>query len=78
MSETEGTAVSDGRRDESARASRPQPERDEPKVADPTPGDLSKRDFLAILVRAGKDSLKDRITNSRPLSRTTHSSRFRR
>jgi membrane protein len=41
----------------------PQPEQEEPKVAEPTPGDLSKRDYGAILVRAGKESLKDHITN---------------
>ena len=32
----------------------PQPEHAEPRLADPTPVDLSKRDYLAILVRAGK------------------------
>ena len=41
----------------------PQPEADEPKVADPTPADLSKRDWLAILVRAGKASMEDHVTN---------------
>src|SRR5215207_3860532 len=41
----------------------PQPEQEEPKVAEPTPGDLSKRDYGAILVRAVKESLKDHITN---------------
>ena len=50
-------------RDRTEEGPQPQPEHDEPRLADPTPGDLSKRDFLAILVRAGKDSLKDRITN---------------
>jgi membrane protein len=42
---------------------RPQPERDEPKLADPSPRDLSKRDYLAILVRAGKESINDHVTN---------------
>ena len=41
----------------------PQPERDEPTLADPSPTDLSKRDYFAVLVRAGKESLKDHITN---------------
>ena len=41
----------------------PQPERDEPKLAEPGPRDLSKRDYLAILIRAAKKSLKDHITN---------------
>ena len=50
-------------RDRTEEGPQPQPDHEEPRLADPTPGDLSKRDFLAILVRAGKDSLKDRITN---------------
>jgi membrane protein len=41
----------------------PQPERDEPTLAEPTPTDLSKRDYLAIFKRAGKGSLDDHITN---------------
>jgi membrane protein len=41
----------------------PQPEHGEPKLAEPTPRDLSKRDYLAILVRAGKESLNDHVTN---------------
>jgi membrane protein len=41
----------------------PQPERDEPQLAEPTPADLSKRDYLAILVRAGKQALKHHVTN---------------
>jgi membrane protein len=48
---------------ESEEAPQPQPERDEPKLAEPTPGDLSRRDYVAILVRAGKESLNDHITN---------------
>ena len=50
-------------RDRTDEAPQPQPEHEEPHLAEPTPGELSKRDFLAILVRAGKDSVKDRITN---------------
>jgi membrane protein len=46
-----------------AEAVTPQPEPSEPRLAEPTPRDLSKRDYLAILVRAGKESLKDHITN---------------
>jgi membrane protein len=41
----------------------PQPEHDEPTLADPTPRELSKRDYLAILIRAGKESMNDHITN---------------
>ena len=41
----------------------PQPEHGEPKLADPSPRDLSKRDYFAILIRAGKESMKDHITN---------------
>jgi membrane protein len=41
----------------------PQPEREEPKLEEPTPTDLSKRDFLAILIRAGKESMNDHVTN---------------
>jgi membrane protein len=41
----------------------PQPEREEPKLAEPGPGDLSKRDYSAIFVRAAKESLNDHIPN---------------
>jgi membrane protein len=41
----------------------PQPEHAEPRLADPTPGQLSMRDYFAILVRAGRESVADRITN---------------
>jgi membrane protein len=41
----------------------PQPEREEPKLAEPTPADLSKRDYFAILRRAGKESMNDHVTN---------------
>jgi membrane protein len=41
----------------------PQPEREEPKLEDPGPRDLSKRDYRAIVTRAAKESLKDHITN---------------
>jgi membrane protein len=44
-------------------AVKPQPERDEPRLADPTPRDLSMRDYGAIVIRAGKESLNDHITN---------------
>ena len=51
------------RRDSTEEGPQPQPEHEEPRVADPTPNDLSKRDYAAILVRAGKKSLRDHITN---------------
>jgi membrane protein len=41
----------------------PQPEHEEPDLAEPTPSDLTKRDYMAILKRAGKSSLEDHITN---------------
>jgi membrane protein len=41
----------------------PQPEREEPRLADPTPTNLSKRDYLAILKRAFKKAQKDHVTN---------------
>src|SRR5262245_27746766 len=44
-------------------APEPQPEHDEPQLAEPGPTDLSKRDYLAVLKRAGKESLNDHITN---------------
>jgi membrane protein len=46
-----------------ADAPRPQPEHEEPTLADPTPTELSKRDYGAVLVRAGRESLHDHITN---------------
>jgi membrane protein len=39
----------------------PQPEREEPRIADPGLTDLSARDWLAILKRAGKETLDDNI-----------------
>jgi membrane protein len=49
-------------RDEEA-APTPQPERREPKVADPGLTDLSMRDYKAIVIRAGKQALDDQITD---------------
>src|SRR5205085_1182573 len=40
----------------------PQPERDEPRLVDPGLGDLSFRDWRAILVRAVKEFLDDNGT----------------
>src|SRR6266567_3512556 len=44
-------------------AAYPQPEHEEPRLDDPEPSDLSKRDYLAILKRAGREALDDNITN---------------
>ena len=44
-------------------APEPQPEHSEPKLQDPDPTDLSKRDYLAILKRAFKRALDNHITN---------------
>ena len=63
MSQTDRTAVSNAHRDASAESFRPQPEQDEPNVADPSLGDLSKRDYAAVFVRAAKKSIKDHIPN---------------
>ena len=41
----------------------PQPEHGEPRLADPRPGDLSKRDYFAILRRALKKFNRDHMTN---------------
>jgi membrane protein len=41
----------------------PQPERDEPRLIDPDPGDLSTRDYGAIIVRGAKEALTDNVTN---------------
>jgi membrane protein len=44
-------------------APEPQPEREEPRLEDPGPTDLSKRDYLAILKRAFKRANEDHITS---------------
>jgi membrane protein len=44
-------------------APEPQPEPEEPRLEDPGPTDLSKRDYVAILKRAFKRSGQDHITN---------------
>jgi membrane protein len=44
-------------------APQPQPEHGEPKLAEPTPTTLSKRDYFAILRRAVKEASDDHITN---------------
>jgi membrane protein len=44
-------------------APQPQPERTEPRLPDPEPTDLSKRDYFAILKRAFKRANEDHITN---------------
>jgi membrane protein len=41
----------------------PQPEHDEPRLRDPEPTDLSKRDYVAILKRALKEANRDHITS---------------
>ncbi len=42
-------------------APQPQPEREEPRKSDPGIFDLSKRDYLAIVQRAGKETLDDNV-----------------
>lgn len=63
MSQTQKSGVRDADRKEGAESLRPQPEQDEPKISDPELGDLSKRDYMAIYVRAAKKSIKDHIPN---------------
>jgi membrane protein len=41
----------------------PQPEPHEPRLHDPGLSDLSRRDYQAIVIRAGKESLDDQITD---------------
>jgi len=41
----------------------PQPEREEPRLSDPGPTDLSKRDYLALLRRAFTKFNRDHMTN---------------
>src|SRR6478672_1807363 len=41
----------------------PQPEQYEPRLADPGLGELSKRDYVAISVRAIKSALADNVTS---------------
>jgi membrane protein len=41
----------------------PQPESHEPQLPDPGLRDLSKRDYKAIVIRAGKEALDDQITD---------------
>jgi membrane protein len=44
-------------------APEPQPEHEEPRLQDPEPQDLSKRDYLAIVKRAAKQANEDHITS---------------
>src|SRR5947209_3780902 len=43
---------------------RPQPETREPRLRDPGVSQLSRRDYGAILARAGRSALADQITDS--------------
>jgi membrane protein len=49
--------------DRSGEAPQPQPEHEEPRLEDPKPSKLSRRDYMAILKRSGKEALADNITN---------------
>ncbi|HSC51867.1 MAG TPA: YhjD/YihY/BrkB family envelope integrity protein, partial [Gaiellaceae bacterium] len=62
--EPEAEAVEgDGGRPLPDEAPEPQPEHEEPRLQDPGPTDLSKRDYVAILKRAFKQSNEDHITS---------------
>jgi membrane protein len=41
----------------------PQPERDEPRLADPGLTDLSRTDWKAVLQRTGKSAMRDQVTD---------------
>ena len=45
-----------------AEAPPPQPEREEPRLEEPSPGDLSKRDYFAVLRRSIKEASDDHVT----------------
>jgi membrane protein len=62
MAKPDKSAIRAGQTD-AGKAPQPQPEHGEPRLAEPTPGDLSKRDYWAILVRAVKKSIKDHLPN---------------
>ena len=47
--------------DKPARGPQPQPEPEESRLDDPTPSKLSARDYLAIIKRAGKETLDDNV-----------------
>ncbi|MBA3718629.1 MAG: YihY/virulence factor BrkB family protein [Actinobacteria bacterium] len=47
--------------EEEREAPQPQPEHQEPRLQDPTPSKLSKRDYLAIIKRAGKKTLDHNV-----------------
>ncbi len=51
-------------RPESSDAPQPQPEPHEPRLQEPGPTDLSKRDYLAIMKRSVRESIDDGITDS--------------
>ena len=42
----------------------PQPEREEPRLDDPGPRELSRRDYAAVVKRAVKEALDDQITDA--------------
>jgi membrane protein len=62
MSSVPGSRA-DGGRPLPDEAPEPQPEREEPRIEDPSPRDLSRHDYVAILQRAVRESLDDHITN---------------
>jgi membrane protein len=49
---------------EKSDAPQPQPEPHEPRLAEPGPTDLSKRDYVAIMKRSVRESIDDGITDS--------------
>jgi membrane protein len=60
---TETEERADGGRPLPDEAAEPQPEHEEPRLAEPTPTQLSKRDYFAIVRRALKEFNRDHMTN---------------
>jgi membrane protein len=60
---TRGPQIRDDGPERSDQGPKPQPEHAEPKIRDPGLTDLSKRDYKAMVVRAGKKALSDGITD---------------
>jgi len=57
-------AIRDRKDRQQGDAPQPQPEPREPRLSDPGPTDLSRRDYVAIVKRAVKESVADGITDS--------------
>src|SRR4029079_12410403 len=61
--ETNGHALNGAAASRDEEAPQPQPEQEETNLADPTPTQLSTRDYVAIVKRAAKEVGDDHLTN---------------